>query len=76
MAWVSWSKMCRRKSEDRLGFKDLKVMNLALLGKQCWRLVTQQNSLFYKVFKGKYFRSGTFFLLKWDQIHLGLGEVY
>ena len=43
--------MCRKKSEGRLGFKDMKAMNIALLAKQCWRLIKNHNS-----FKGKYFR--------------------
>ena len=34
MAWISWDKLCQRKSEGELGFKDLKVFNLALLAKQ------------------------------------------
>ena len=46
------------KAEGGLGFKDLKAMNLALFAKQCWRLLASQNSLFYKVFRGKYFKFG------------------
>ena len=58
MAWISWDKICWRKGEGGLGFKDLKAMNLVLLAKQCWRLLTNQNSLFYKIFRSKYFRFG------------------
>ena len=54
--------MCRSKCKGGLGFKDLRAMNLALLGKQCWRLATNSSSLFYKVFKGKYFRLGKILL--------------
>ncbi|RYR27052.1 hypothetical protein Ahy_B02g061378 [Arachis hypogaea] len=31
-------------------------MNLALLGKHCWRIASQPHSLFNHVFKGKYLR--------------------
>ena len=43
MVWIGWDRLCRGKMEGRIGFKDLKAFNLAMLGKQCWRLMIQQD---------------------------------
>lgn len=52
--WLSWEKMCP-KGQGGFELKDLKSFNLALLAKQGWRLIQNEDSLLHKVFKAQYF---------------------
>ena len=47
-----------------MGFKDLVKFNEAMLAKQVWRLLTDHSSLYYRVFKAKYFPNGSVFEAK------------
>lgn len=47
--------MCYPKSEGGMGFRDLYSFNLAMLSKQCWRLITNPDSLCAHVLKAKYY---------------------
>ena len=58
--WVAWKKLCRSKGEGGLGFRDMKMFNWALLGKQAWRLVTHYGSLIEQILKAKYYPYSSF----------------
>ncbi|KAL4625859.1 hypothetical protein ACB092_05G055500 [Castanea dentata] len=62
--WKNWETMCKPKSKGGMGFRELGKFNEAMLAKQVWRLVHDIDSLFYKVFKEKYFPKGTVFEAK------------
>ena len=62
--WNNWDTLCRPKKEGGMGFKDLCKFNDVMLAKQVWRLVHDKDSLFYKVFKSKYFPNSTIFEAK------------
>lgn len=57
---MSWDKLCVRKEDGGLGFRDLKAFNLALLGKQGWKFVSDRDALVTRLFKAKYFPRGDF----------------
>ena len=43
------------KKDGGMGFRNLHVFNVPLLGKQGWGLMTQSDTLVAKLFKAKYF---------------------
>jgi hypothetical protein len=42
--WLSWEKLSIHKTQGGLGFKDLSAFNLAMLGKQGWKFMSEPNS--------------------------------
>ncbi|CAA7017512.1 unnamed protein product [Microthlaspi erraticum] len=43
-----------------MGFRDLHRFNMALLGKQAWRILQNPQSLLSRIYKGRYHKSSTF----------------
>ena len=58
--WVRWEEMCNHKDKGGMGFKDLTLFNEAMLAKLSWRLLQDDHSLFFRVFKARFFPNGTF----------------
>ncbi|KAJ8641777.1 hypothetical protein MRB53_018471 [Persea americana] len=58
--WKHWQKLCTPKEEGGIGFRDFHAFNLALLGKQGWRLIKNTHSLLYRVCKARYFPKCSF----------------
>lgn len=51
--------MCTAKDGGGMGFQDINAFNLAMLAKQAWHLIHRTQSLFYRVYKARYFSNCT-----------------
>ncbi|KAH1083350.1 hypothetical protein J1N35_023111 [Gossypium stocksii] len=61
---LSWKNLCYPKGMGGLGFRDLHLFNLALLGRKVWRLINNKYTLCYQVLSSKYFPDGNIFNFK------------
>jgi hypothetical protein len=60
MHWRSWDWLTTPKFMGGMGFRDMKLFNQAMLGRQCWRLMAEPDSLCAKVLKGRYYTKCSF----------------
>ncbi|CAK8573872.1 unnamed protein product [Lathyrus sativus] len=52
--WVKWSNVCRHKKSGGLGVRDLRMVNLALLDKWRWRLMSGASGLCFDILFSMY----------------------
>jgi hypothetical protein len=45
MHWLAWDKLAIPKNQGGMGFRDMQAFNVALLGKQAWRIIMKPDSL-------------------------------
>lgn len=58
--WLSWETLCQPKKKGGLNFRSLEDFNRALLAKQGWCLLKDEDSLVAQVFKAKYYQNCSF----------------
>jgi hypothetical protein len=54
ISWVKWADMCKPKIEGGLGIRDLRLVNLSLLAKWRWKLLTNGDEVWKNVIVAKY----------------------
>ncbi|MCH80347.1 ribonuclease H protein [Trifolium medium] len=54
ISWVKWEDLCKPKEEGGLGIRNLRVVNLSLLAKWRWRLLSEEDEVWKKVIFARY----------------------
>ena len=57
---MNYDRLSQHKSGGGMGFRDFRDFNLAMLGKQAWRFITNPNSLVSRIYKARYFPNCSF----------------
>jgi hypothetical protein len=58
--WESWDVLIKPKNFGGVGFRDLKILNQAMLARQCWRIIKKPESLCARLLKSIYYPRGNF----------------
>lgn len=56
--WLSWEKISQSKENGGLGFREMYFFNLAMVAKQYWRLLNNEDSTAATILKERYFPRG------------------
>lgn len=54
ICWVAWKDACKPKMEGGLGVRDLRLVNLALLGKWRWILLQKETGVWRMIIAARY----------------------
>jgi len=54
ISWVDWKSVCSTKEVGGVGVRRIREFNIALLGKWCWRLLVDRESLWFRVMLARY----------------------
>jgi len=58
IAWISWESICIPKEDGGLGVRRVGDFNTSLLGKWCWRMLSEKGGLWYRVLRSRYGEEG------------------
>jgi hypothetical protein len=58
--WKAWDVLTRLKNFGGVGFRDLKLLNQAMLARKRWRIISNPNSMCARFLKSIYYPRGNF----------------
>jgi hypothetical protein len=56
ICWVKWDEVCKPKKEGGLGIRDIRLVNLSLLAKWRWKLLSNEFAGWKEILMAKYGR--------------------
>jgi hypothetical protein len=54
ISWVKWTDICKPKQEGGVGIRDIRLVNLSLLAKWRWKLLTNDDEVWKNLIVAKY----------------------